>query len=680
MRVSRWLAFLEMRRIHHILAAALGLILLYTIALGARRMVLEAQYRQLGDELPFTLESALQYRRVKIAHDTGRIPAVDFSIQYPEGVNTRTSYTLGSEYLFAVLADVFPGSVPFPNRLRWLESLWFCLGIPLLALWVRIWRRSWWAAGVAGLFYAVSLSSVIRSTGQELSRENFALPILIAHFLAEAISRRSWRVWSRVAWQAVSALLLALALCSWDLVQYAVMLRMAVFGWRVAWGRTRWLDAEFQGWLWMILALAVTGAVSPYYRARLWSFSPAMVMGYASLAVALLPALRTRSGWWRFSIWSSTLALALFLLHFTPFGSAYGHFGELLWAKLRFLNQKPADPALLTFEQRIMWVPALHSMTPVMMETLFPAILYLTCPAFLLVFWQSRKRTDLGVGELLFSFGVSFVASWFFARFHVYLSLFACVLLGVWAGSLSSYRFFAKLLLSSVIGAGLFAETLHTVRKPERWGRINVYYKELDELADWLRAHVAPDPVLANFGVSGYIAAYGKCAILLHPKFEDPVIRDRVREYGELLFKGTEKSFRDWADNLGARYYVYALGEFAKESPELQMRYFVDALNPPATAPACLFEAGKKDLTYFRFLWGNRKYAVYQMLTKVDENLAMRAAARAEKQFQSGDLAGAESDAVEALRLNPHELQAAEILGHVSALREAGFDRPAAKE
>ncbi len=50
---------------------------------------------------------------------------------------------------------------------------------------------------------------------------------------------------------------------------------------------------------------------------------------------------------------------------------------------------------------------------------------------------------------------------------------------------------------------------------------------------------------------------------------------------GEQLFKGTEaEPFAIGRMTHGARYYVYAMGEFARESPELQMRYFVNALNP----------------------------------------------------------------------------------------------------
>ena len=64
-----------------------------------------------------------------------------------------------------------------------------------------------------------------------------------------------------------------------------------------------------------------------------------------------------------------------------------------------------------------------------------------------------------------------------------------------------------------------------------------------------------------------------------------------------------------------AQYYVYAKGEFSRESPELQMRYFVNALQPPEDAPARKFEFQPDSLTYFRLLWSNHKYALYKMLT-----------------------------------------------------------------
>lgn len=672
---------MQVNTLQHKLAWLMGLVLLFLLALGARRAVLEAQYRKVGDDLPFTLESALQYRRIKIIHDTGQLPARDPMVQYPEGIPNRTSYNLGSEYLYAAAAHVFPDYMPFANRLRWLESGWFCLGIPLLALWLRVWRRNSWCAGVGAAFYAVALSSVMRSTGQELSRENFALPILIAHLLADAVGARSNHGWSRIAWNLLSASLLALALASWDLVQYFIMLRMVWMAGRTILGRTSPLDPVFHAWFGQMVALFAVGALHPYYRSHGWLLSPAMLMGYSTLGLTLLRA-RATGSWLRWSTgtlrsagtWMGCFAVGSVIGHVTAYGSAYNHFGSLLWAKLRFLNVKPVDPALLSFDQRIMWVPALHSATPGLAHLLFPCILYLTIPGFLLLLLSIRKRSDQKVGELLFFFGASFIAFWFFARFHVYLSLFASALVGVWAGAVTEYRGWRRSLAAVLLGLGLTGEALHTLQQPERWGRINVYYKELDELADWLKREVAPEPVLANFGASAFIAAYGKCAVLLHPKFEDRSIRQRVLEYGEQLFKGTEASFRAWADDQGARYYVYALGEFARESPELQMRYFVNALEPAPTAPARLFEAGRRDLRYFHYRWSNHKYAVYRILTREDEKLAAQALDDARSAFEAGDLAAARRSGEEALRLDPGLVAAAEILGHIASLQEAGFD------
>ena len=84
--------------------------------------------------------------------------------------------------------------------------------------------------------------------------------------------------------------------------------------------------------------------------------------------------------------------------------------------------------------------------------------------------------------------------------------------------------------------------------------------------------NVAPAPVLANFQTSGFVLAYGQCPIVLHPKFESPGIREKVEQYGLQMFKGTERSLRNWADRSGACYLVYSLGEFATSAPELQMR------------------------------------------------------------------------------------------------------------
>lgn len=677
-----------MKAFQRALAIVMGMVLLYTLALGARRVVLETQYDRFGDDLPFTLESALYYRRVKMLFDTGRLPQVDKAIQYPEGVDVRRTYTVGAEYVYAALARAWPKDTPIAARLRWLESGWFCLGIPFLALGLYGWRRSWWAAGVGAGFYAVALSSVMRSTGQELSHENFALPLLVAHGALDVTARRAMRRGAAAWCSVLSSVLLALALCAWDLVQFYILLRFLCAAADAARGRLAWASRAFGGHAGDVAALVLVGALNAYHREHGWLLSTPMWIGYGALGLAMLDRWTARARgaaptvgrpWRRAGLLAAVVALGMAVQQLTPYAQAYGHFGELLWAKLRFLNHKPADPALLTFDQRIMWVPALHSTTLPLLHMLFPFMLYLTLPAAFVCYVHSRKLPGQGLGRLVFLYGSSLLAFLFFARFHVFLSLFAAALLGVWASLAAGQGRWVRWSVALLLGTGIFAEAAHTLQHPARWGRVNVYYKELDELAGWLVRRAAPDPVLANFGVSATIAAYGKCAILLHPKFEDAVLRQRVKEYGEQLFQGTERSFRDWADDHGAQYYVYAYGEFSRESPELQMRYFVNALEPREDAPARRFEYDPENMTYFQYVAGNVKYALFKMVTRADEAQADREAARAREAFERGDLDRAEAACIAAMKFHPRHPPTVELLAHVTSLRAAGF-RPAPAE
>lgn len=648
-------------------------IFLFLLAYGARRAIVEAQYRRFGPNLPFTLESALYYRRVKMVHDTGRLPDHDPMIQFPEGINPRTTYTIGSEFIYAPLAKLFPRRVPFADRLRRLEAAWFSLSIPLLAWGLYRWRRSFGAAGWGAAFYAVALSSVMRSTGQELSHENFAMPFMVAHWALTVTAPQIASRRSRLAAQAAAACALALALCSWDLAKFYIALRLLAQAWRLC---ARGKDDNIQAWM-EYAALCAVGIWNPYHAAQGWLTSGWMGVAHG-LAALRIAAARFRAGS-RFAPWQRAGLLALviavvYAIHrvFAP-ADAYSHFAELLWAKIRFLNTKPPDPGLLTFEQRIMWVPALNSTDGRLALMLFPALFALTIPALVLLWRQSRKSPDSRTGELVFAVLVSAVAFWFFARFHVYLSLFACAAIGTAWSAISDHRWWARVVAGALVATGWYVEAAHTLRVPERWGRVNVYYKELNELTIWLERHAAPDPVLANFGVSGSIAAYGKCAIILHPKFESASIRRRVREYGEALFHGTEKEFRDWADAHGARYYVHAFGEFSRESPDLQMRYFVNALNPKPEAAARGFEFDPEQRTWFVLLYRNIKYAVFRVVTGADEALAAREVARAEAAFQRGDLAATERACLAAMEYFPRQPRAIELLALCGSLQSAGF-------
>ena len=671
------------------------LLLLLAGAAGTRRHVLNAQRQLTADgSIPFTLESALAFRRIQMVYRDGALPPVDRGIQYPRGVVSREVDTLGAEGAYARAARAWPGTLSLEEKIRWLHLAWFCLAIPGMFFWVK-WmgggiRGGFWAAA----FYAVAISVVARSTGQELSHENNALPLVLWHLAAGAWSLNRARTFrSRLAWGWVSAGLAALALCAWDLVQFYLMLFMA---WGLAAALRGRLSREL---LWtryvpMMAVLLASGMRNPYLAAHAFWLSPTMALGWALLFAGAPLAQQQRA------VTRGLLAavpLLLFLILSGFFLPAYSHFASLLAAKLRFLNIRPDNPAKLTFDQRILWVPALNSTSWGLLWRWFPSLLVLTAAAgsALIHAFVRNRRPFADFPPLLFFLLASFLSFILFFRFHVWVAVWACGLVGLWAGlegegggrwrrrSVVAFLAMGWLAEASQPWLGPIQWSRPEVEAPEAqkwdgplfWGRPNVYAAETEALMEHLRKYVAPEPVLANFGISAGIAAYGGCPVVLHPKFESPEIREKVRGYGEALFKGDEAEFRDWMEAQGATVLVYSMGEFSEIQPGLQMRYMVDALDPATNAAARLFEQRPEELKFFVSQFANRKYRVFRLKrSTVAVRLAEALAEQARTALENGELEAAEIQAAHALRMDAENGNAQDVLVHASALRDAGFE------
>jgi hypothetical protein len=503
-------------------------------------------------------------------------------------------------------------------------------------------------------------------------RENTALPLLLLHLALESLGDRAGRTRRALGYHAASAVVLALAFCAWDLVQYYVMLWMAVRAYRAV--RTGpGVHAE-AGWWLHYGALLVATVMNPYLNAHgAWaSLSLTVGHGIALLLVVQrrAPALANRP---LRRVLVLCLPLGVLALAGSLPGENYAHFGSLLWAKIVHLNRKPFDPSCLSFDARIMWVPALHSATWSIVRALFPASLPLTCCAVCVLCTRpERLRAPVGKQLILFC-GVSLLSFGLFVRFHVFLILFVAGLLGGLASWAWRRKRWLRVVLLGGIGLGLLLEVLPLVRYPERWGRPHVYYNEGRELTGWLQARDKPGPVLANFGTSASILAYAGHPIVLHPKFETPGIRKRVQVYAEKLFRQGEKEFCDWAEQLGVRYYVHGVGEFASVDPRYQMRYFAGAVEPPADVAARVFEEAPQRVSHCRYVWGNRKYRVFGITTAEDRLQAEAEAARATEAFERGDLDRAEAAALAALEKQPDQEAALEVVRHVMSLRDQGF-------
>ncbi len=671
-----------------------GLVALFLIGVGMRRNIYHAQERMAGFEMPFTLESALQFRMTRMVEEDGTLPKIDGSVEYPLGVDMRKTYSVGAEQAYVLLARLMPDAWSFAERVRWAAVLIFCLGIPAIACYAGILFRSKPAGFVAGFIYAVSIASVQRSTGQELSRENFALPFLLAFFALDVLAEREAtgrRFW---IYSGLSGLCIALAMMHWDMIQYMLGLWVILQYVQITWlARPERAQVVMRKVSVQALCLFFVGATNPYLGTHGFLLSPAMGLVAGLLLAGWLVRPRPRVYVLALRRGVPLLIVLGFVLVGAHYNETYGHFGELLKAKIVHMNIKPQDPELLSFNQRILWTPSLHSANWQLTKQTFPGILWLTgIGVVVLVISHSRKSDFTLLHPIVYCF-VCLATYFLFFRFNVFLIIAMAVIIGGWTAIACSSQDWKFLISVVVLLIGLGVEVYNTGVNPGRWGRFGNFkvkerYTFINELTEWFKKHAPEEPVLANFGISGPILAYAGCPIILHPKFEGREIRARVESYGETLFKGSEEDFKHWADQYGARYLVFSPGEFYEKQIDQQMRYMVNAINPSPESAA--FKLHKKTieeflvakgmerelprdfLRYFKYEWGNGKYSVFRIVTEEDQDMAKQHVALARTHLQHGDLDRARRRALSAIQHDFLDSEAYWVLEKVQALQNAG--------
>jgi hypothetical protein len=626
---------------------------LWTGSVAVRRAVLAQQTRTAGDqEAPFILEAALQYRMTREVYQTGSLEAFDPKVQYPEGVNRWRTYSIGAEFIYAPLARLLPSEWSLVSRFRWISTVLFCLAVPFAALWSGLGWKSWWAGLACGLILMVSPAFAVRSSGLALSRENLAFPVMMFFLVIDQLLRAQHETRMRWVLWTLAGLSAGLSQVFWDFSQYLFGL-WALGEILTAWKRPEYRLARRWDWLAVAAGLVVASLAHPYLRGQGFLFSPVMILcmvlcllGHKRLTALRLPVL--------------SAVFILFALFWTLIGRVfvtnYSHFGEVLWAKIIHLNQKPFDPSVLSYAQRIMWTPALNSSTWLLTKAYFPVTLGVLLLGVVFLVREAKRSTDVFPKQLMLFTLVTLPMYVLFFRMHVYLILFAAASFGGMLGELARFsqmpRFgrlasgFLLLILPGVeFHRMLFFEPTNTrietadqamIRRAleemglseprvfNRWGHPGHSYDALRSLTGALKALEMPSaPVLAGFGVSGSILTDTDMPILLHPKFESPGIREKVRAFYEHLYLQSEREFRDWAVAHGAKLYVHAFGSLgAVNDPRETPRYMVDAVEPPPHAAAFVLERSPRDAVWFQPLWKNERYLIYRIITDDDLDFA----------------------------------------------------------
>jgi hypothetical protein len=631
------------------LVVALIVATVVALAVGLRWAVcdtVETAATPPGDhELPYTLEGALLFHYADEYRSTGRIPRVDERVNVPDGLHVARELSLGKGLVAAWLYNgAGVRGMSFQRFVRRFDAAWYSLGvIPLfLLVWGR--TRSLLAASLASLLLAGAYTAVARSTGLEFSPENFALPLVFAHFwLLDAALRRR-----RLAPSVAAAVVLAVALAAWDMARLYLLLVVAYWAVRCLVRRAAARQLVYLAPT--VAAGFVAGLFVPYLRAHAFCVGYAMLVGYGLVAWWLVEKRLRLSGPAAKGVLAAVLAGALIVASALPAGTTYGPFGRLFFAKLGHLNVKPEEPERLGYDARVLWTAGLRSATARDPDRRpiadFVPMFLLGLIAVACVVAAKLKRRD--IGEL--SLPVAMLLAWLvlyvlFVRMQVFLVFFLAAFVGIGVGAVGALagRRWPVLLAAPVVVLVLVSDLgqrLLLAPVSERYklyepaSRYALYenaaltklarsygrgfpYAGAAALVEWLRDNTPPEAVvLAPFMLEPTIFEYAERRIVLHPAFESRAMRETVREYLESFYAPSERAFYEFCARHDVDYFVLENGMFVGPDAKgwvYSPRYMAAAGDAAPAGTACM--DGEPDKCgYFRLRTeigavGERAYA-----------------------------------------------------------------------
>lgn len=560
----------------------------------------------------YRTESAYQYRYARLTAFGLALPDVDKAGQWPEGVKPWRELTPAMELCTGWAYRL----LPFKFDFRWFVVLWVAvvssLSIPALYwLGLTLTGAPWpslAAAAAYGLSWA-AMSNVIAT----YTFESFTLPLIhwsLAFFCAALASKR--RLW---AW--LSGLTLAVALSSWHFTRFYLLSLTLSLAW-ASWRRREDAAdrARLRAALGPVLACALlTGLLVPSLRESAFALSPAMILG-AGLWLALAFPTRAKP-----IALAALLAAGVRALSASDSGS-YGHVYALFLAKLRFGLAKPADPSLLTQEERALWMGPFNS--PGLGFAVFclvPLGLALA-PRVMALARREKGEQDPLLSALLdallalYALGAALVL-----RVMQMLAFFLCLsalrlprerlakaglaaFLAALAAleALKAYAPASRLNPFMHLSAALTAEDRHPMTS---------FNSEL-EVIHWLRRHGGPGtPVLANVPFSSTFLVYAGSPILIHPKFEARGIRQKTADFLDALFS-SEEALAAYCAKHGAKLFVFTVYEGLDLTSDGPL-YLSGRRGLAADSAAALFQFHPEKLKRFSLVYQNEGFRVFAL-------------------------------------------------------------------
>lgn len=595
------------------LLVLLAVLLLYLLGAGLRLHSYPLHPVHIAD-------SAMRYRYASMIGQGKAVPEIDYSIQYPEGLKVRSLLFLTEDWVvghsYRLLARIRPG-IPFDVFFRFFVSFFSSLTIPLVyLLGLLVWRER--VAGlVSAVFYAVAPASFARVLGNYL-REEFALPFIFASLILFLVSCTTTSRKKSYCTAICSGISLLVALSSWHLSQFFLLLFVVFAGLRFILLRDKY--HSFMNCFAILVAFSVlAGIVNPPLRQRVFLASYTMLLAYSILIAYIV---RRSFGTGRLGsvlILLSILLLSLFLS--SPLSrtrAEYGHVYSLMIYKLRYLGMKPARPSLLPFDARSIWMAPFNSPSPRNLAYSLGLILpFAVWPLVRLIGRWIKGSIGEG-GAALSYFAFLFIPLYLFVRrLEIFLIFFVAALIG---GLFVKRRLFVLVLLPFL-----------AFQLSESWnyGKITPYQHILARLpgSEWTPSIHDPDPwlifklvsertdrdgvFLARIGASPVILLYANRRVVLHPIYEAKWIRDKVGECIGAFFGEEEELYRI-CQKYEVNYILYESNSLLDNSRDSD-RYLTDNLNITKRCVAYRMHFAPEALHHFTLIFQTDYFRVFQV-------------------------------------------------------------------
>ncbi len=581
------------------------------------------RFDPLDETCQYWTESAFHYRHARMVADGGVIPALDRSVQFPEGVETYKHLTIGMEYPPGLLYRIVHLIAPGLSFHRWL--IWFiCAFSSLSIIAAFLAARAAWGSGIAGIVasaaYALSPFSFNRLVGN-YGREDFALPILFLSFAAFAESLRGGSGRRRNG--LLAAVLLVLGLAVWHVSRFHALFFFVLLA-PVALFLVEDRAALAKTLRAFVVFLAVAGVVLPPLQEKVFLLSPAFIAAAALLLTVEIARARALTGRRALILFAAIfIPAAIIAGRVSPAEKEYSHVTGLAVEKLRHLGKKPADPAELPYDARVLWVEAFES--PQAASMLIPlSTLAIWAPLALALGIARGVRGRLNAAQALaLLLALAYVAQYvFLERFSPFFIFFLALLLPV----LLTIRPAARRAIVIALIASAAYESWYDIRfdRPNPWRSFVLAqfppkapeqipnFGNNERVVRWIRRHTAEDAVILTWYPTGpMIAAYTGRRINLHSKFESSVLRNKERRMIEALY-ASEAEFYALCREFGSDYFLYQANLLLDASTS-SSRYMADRLELPTTTAAYRFHFQPDALRNFTLVYQDSFYRLYRV-------------------------------------------------------------------